>query len=159
SGDPVSIAADGNTVYASAGSLYVTNDQRWRYRGLPVPGPVAAPNLPAGPAGPGGPGPAADGTEIYQFDISGAARPRFVASGSVPGWLLNQYALSEFGGHLRVASSTAQPERGPQGAQTRVSVLTRHGARLAVTGAVGGLGRGEQVYAVRFAGPVGYVVT
>ncbi len=164
SGDPVSVAADGDTVYASQTSLYVANDQRWRYWG----GPIAL-DAPARP-GPGGP----DGrTEIYQFDISGAGRPAFVASGSVPGWLLNQYSLSEFDGHLRLATTTAAPvplgpagnsppggTRNPQGGtQNSVWVLTRHDARLAVTGSVGGLGRGERVYAVRFLGPVGYVVT
>ena len=30
---------------------------------------------------------------------------------------------------------------------------------LAVTGHVGGLGKSEQIYAVRFVGPLGYVVT
>src|SRR5262249_12398299 len=101
--------------------------------------------------------------------ISGAGRPAFVASGSVPGWLLNQYSLSEFDGHLRLATTTAAPvplgpagpagNRPQDGTQNSVWVLTRHDARLMVTGSVGRLGRGERVYAVRFLGPVGYVVT
>jgi hypothetical protein len=40
-----------------------------------------------------------------------------------------------------------------------VHVLRREGRELAEVGTVGGLGRGERIYAVRFAGPVGYVVT
>jgi len=38
-------------------------------------------------------------------------------------------------------------------------VLEQVGARLVIVGKVGGLGLGDQIYAVRFAGPVGYVVT
>jgi hypothetical protein len=40
-----------------------------------------------------------------------------------------------------------------------VAVLTQRGDRLVEVGSVGGLGKGEQIYAVRFVGPVGYVVT
>ena len=38
-------------------------------------------------------------------------------------------------------------------------MLTRQGDRLVQVGSVGGLGAGEQVYAVRYAGDRGYVVT
>ena len=40
-----------------------------------------------------------------------------------------------------------------------VSVLEQHGGRLTTVGLVDGLGRGEQIRAVRFLGPLGYVVT
>jgi uncharacterized secreted protein with C-terminal beta-propeller domain len=154
-GDPVSIAADGDTVYATPGNLYVANDQRWRFWRGPVAQGAGA------------------RTELYQFDISGAGPPRFVASGAVTGWLLNQYSMSEFGGRLRVASTSQPPWQMPTGAMppvdrppqavpltdSAVSVLTRQGDRLALTGLVRGLGKGEQIYAVRFVGPTGYVVT
>jgi len=42
---------------------------------------------------------------------------------------------------------------------SRVTVLRRSGDRLGAVGQVSGLGKGEQIYAVRFIGPVGYVVT
>ena len=44
---------------------------------------------------------------------SGASgRPaRYVASGEVPGWLVNQYALSEWQGPLRVATTSGGAER------------------------------------------------
>jgi uncharacterized secreted protein with C-terminal beta-propeller domain len=154
-GDPVSVAADGDIVYATPGNLYVANDQRWRFWRGPVAQGAGA------------------RTELYQFDISGAGPPRFLASGAVTGWLLNQYSMSEFGGRLRVASTSQPPWRMPTGAMppigrppqavpltdSAVSVLTRQGDRLALTGLVRGLGKGEQIYAVRFVGPTGYVVT
>jgi hypothetical protein len=40
-----------------------------------------------------------------------------------------------------------------------VTVLTERGDQLVQVGQVGGLGRNEQIYGVRFHGPIGYVVT
>jgi len=99
-------------------------------------------------------------TEIYKFDLSQPGQPRYAASGAVDGWLLNQYSMSEWEGHLRVATTTGDP----WGAATRQSestvyVLAQRGEALARVGSVGGLGAGEQIYSVRFVGPVGYVVT
>ena len=45
---------------------------------------------------------------IYQFDTSGAGAPRYVDAASVPGWLINQYAMSEWDGHLRVATTSGR---------------------------------------------------
>ena len=44
-------------------------------------------------------------TEIYRFDITGSDGPVYEASGSVDGFLLNQFAMSEHDGYLRVAST------------------------------------------------------
>jgi len=178
-------------------------------------------------------------TQIHLFDTSGRNRPHYVASGEVTGALLNQFSMDEFGGDLRVATTTS-PTGGPilmgggtvmlgdgsgggsgggpavdvapippgdsagiaggpsggAGASSgqasassgqasassgqaaapvstsaataaravtadgsRVTVLRRSGDRLGAVGQVSGLGRGEQIYAVRFVGAVGYVVT
>jgi uncharacterized secreted protein with C-terminal beta-propeller domain len=146
---PVSVLAGGQTVYGSGGTLYVTDR----------PGPDPAGTTPQAGRTPQVP----SRTDIYQFDIGGTGRPRFAASGSVPGELLNQYSMSEYGGHLRVATTWGQgvqpPGATPAGTESAVYVLARRGGRLEQVGKVGGLGRGERVYAVRFLGPVGYVVT
>src|SRR4029453_8083877 len=103
-------------------------------------------------------------TEIHKFDVSGSGKPRYVASGAVDGRLLNQYSLSEYDGYLRVAttldsrSGPASPGGAAQ-SESRVTVLTQRGDGLQYVGSVGGLGEGEQIYAVRFIGTVGYVVT
>ncbi|MFG1674666.1 beta-propeller domain-containing protein [Micromonospora sp. NPDC049282] len=142
-GDPVTVAADGDTVYSSGPRLYLTNDQRWR---MPV-------RRGASPGQPDG------ATEIYQFDLA-AGTPRYVAAGSVPGRLINQYALSEWNGHLRVATTTGDSWGGPgRDSVSGIHVLRTDGATLTQVGQVTGLGRGEQIYAVRFLGPTGYVVT
>jgi hypothetical protein len=103
-------------------------------------------------------------TEIHKFDVSEPGKPEYVASGEVDGWLLNQYSLSEYAGHLRVATtrngSPAQvtPADAPA-TESQVTVLVQEGRQLTEVGSVDGLGKGEQIYAVRFIGPVGYVVT
>ncbi|HEX6871186.1 MAG TPA: beta-propeller domain-containing protein, partial [Micromonosporaceae bacterium] len=151
-GQPTVLVADGDTVYSNGPSLYVASDQRWRIMpmlGRPVGGQVAS-QLPQ------------QRTEIYQFDTAAAGRPSFVAGGSVPGYLINQYAMSDWDGHLRVATTTGEAWAGANGgvpSKSAVYTLVRRGKNLVETGRVEGLGKGERIYAVRFAGPVGYVVT
>ena len=135
-GDPVGIVADGDTVYGTPTSLYVANNETWR--------------LTAGAAGTVGP---PRNTEIYRFAISGPGKPVFAASGSVPGTLLNQYAMSEWDGRLRVATTDAATNA------SAVRVLQEQAGKLVQVGSIGGLGQGERIYSVRFLGPRGYVVT
>uniref|UniRef100_A8LXD6 Secreted protein with C-terminal beta-propeller domain n=1 Tax=Salinispora arenicola (strain CNS-205) TaxID=391037 RepID=A8LXD6_SALAI len=140
-GNPVSVAADADTVYSTGGSLYLVG-QRW----VEVP--------PAPDRRPGQIGEAI--TDIYQFDTAAAGRPRYVAAGTIPGRLINQYALSEWQGHLRVATTTGQDERT---SESGVHVLRRQGDTLTPTGAVTGLGPGEWIRSVRYLGDTAYVVT
>jgi uncharacterized secreted protein with C-terminal beta-propeller domain len=94
-------------------------------------------------------------TSIHRFDISDPDRTWYAASGMVPGTLLNQFSLSEDKGILRAASTVGFGEE----AESKVTTLAHGGGRLVQRGQVGGLGRGEQIYAVRFIGDIGYVVT
>ena len=149
----VTVVADGQTVYGTAESLYIADD----HSGFPMPFDTTA--LRPFPVG----DPA---TEIHKFDVSEPGSPRYVASGRVDGWLLNQYSLSEHDGHLRVATTMDQrtdavpPDNGGAArSESGVSVLAERGDRLVEVGRVGGLGKGERIFAVRFLGPVGYVVT
>ena len=137
SSDPATVVADGDTVYGTPTSLYVANDQRWRLNTWRGRNNRTVPQH----------------TEIYRFDLTGAGRPVYTAGGTVPGWLVNQYAMSEWDGHLRVATTDDGPET------SAVRVLATRGDRLTQVGMVGGLGKGERIYSVRFVGPRGYVVT
>ncbi|MGW4797162.1 beta-propeller domain-containing protein [Nonomuraea sp. NPDC004297] len=94
-------------------------------------------------------------TEVHRFDISRPGAPSYVASGKVPGRLLNQYSLSEYDGHLRLATTDNSGDE--QASSSTVYVLDA--ATMARTGQVGGLGKGERIYSVRFVGPIGYCVT
>jgi hypothetical protein len=162
SGDGVSIVADGNTVYGTDTSLYVAGDERWLAeaavsagRGMPAEGAAGTPGSAAGQQ-----------TDIYRFDITKPGPPRFAAGGSVPGYLIDQYALSEWQGYLRIATTTgtswALADGPPANAQTSSSavyVLSTRGPVMRLAGHVTGLGLTERIYSVRFMGPAGYVVT
>ncbi|WP_187369345.1 beta-propeller domain-containing protein [Baekduia soli] len=144
--DRDAIMAGAETVYGSADSLYVASR---RY----VPGLQDTGDVPRGLR-----------TEIDRFDASQPGVTRYAGSGTVPGFVVGQYALSEQDGRLRVAS-TDEPAWLPETAQadpaqSYVTVLApRPGGGLAQVGQVGGLGRGQRIYAVRFVGSTGYVVT
>ncbi len=101
-------------------------------------------------------------TQIHRFDVSAPRATRYRSSGGVRGFLLNQFSLSAHDGRLRVASTT-EPVSSEGGrdrkSQSFVTVLAEEGTRLVRVGRVGGLGRGERIYSVRFMGDTGYVVT
>jgi Beta propeller domain len=94
-------------------------------------------------------------TSIHRFDIAGPQRTDYRASGQVPGELLDQFSLSEDDGVLRAATTSTTAS----GSESQVTVLATRSGRLEKIGQVGGLGRGERIYAVRFIGDRGYVVT
>ena len=129
--DADAIFTSADTVYASTASLYVAT-QRWEDDG----GFVA-------------------NTSLHRFDASDPDRTRYMSSGAVPGTLLNQFSLSEQGRILRAATTVGF---GPD-AESKVTTLEHRDGHLTQRGQVGGLGRGERIYAVRFIGDVGYVVT
>jgi uncharacterized secreted protein with C-terminal beta-propeller domain len=94
-------------------------------------------------------------TSIHRFDTSDPDRTAYSASGAVPGTLLNQFAMSEDKGVLRAATTIGAD----RDAESKVTTLDQRGGQLLRRGQVGGLGLGERIYAVRFIGDVGYVVT
>ena len=142
--DSDSIVADGRTVYASQDSLYVAT-QRWLAQ--PVTEDTSEPPRIT--------------TAIHKFDISDPAATRYRGSGTVSGYLLSQWALSEHKGVLRVASTEAPAwwGTGQEESESSVTTLGERDGALVQLGRVGGLGKGERVYAVRFIGDTGYVVT
>lgn len=90
-------------------------------------------------------------TSIRKFRLA-AEGPRFAASGEVRGQLLNQFSMSEFEGHLRVATSDGWRHNG-------LYVLAERRGELETIGRLEGFGRNERIYAVRMMGARGYVVT
>ena len=141
----VGLAAEGWTVYASAQSLYVAQTSQWLWdwfwstRGI--------------------------STTIHKFVLDPASSEpvRYAASGEVSGWALDQFAMSEYDGYLRVATTefdwwwgTTEDEE----QASSVTVLEDDGSGVLMpVGHVGGLGPGERIFAVRFLGDVGFVVT
>ena len=147
--DSDALMTDAETVYASDKSLYVAT-RRWLRAvdsSLPVPTDAEPPAI---------------RTQIHKFDISEAGSTRYEGSGDVTGYLLNQFSMSEHDGVLRTATTNgpiwwpAPTELG----ESAVTALKMNSAGvLGTVGRVGGLGKGERIYAVRFIGDTGYVVT
>jgi inhibitor of cysteine peptidase len=82
------------------------------------------------------------------------------ATGVVPGYLLNQFAMDEHKGYLRVATTIGESwgwglsNRGNQA--NDVYILD---SNLNIKGSILDLGLEERIYAARFIGDVGYLVT
>ena len=144
--DSTGILANGDTIYASAETLYVAtqdwNNWRWTQTGNEDDRPQAVT------------------TDIHKFDISDPQFTSYVATGRVDGYLLSQFAMDEHNGLLRVAP-TSQPTWWGGGfeSESMVTVLEKDGGELVEIGHVDGLGKGEQIYSVRFMEEVAYVVT
>ncbi len=98
-------------------------------------------------------------TAIHRFTIA-EGRAEYVASGEVPGYLINQFALDEFDNHLRVATTAWLNMSNPYGWDiqqvSNVYVLNMTMSRV---GHLEGLAPDEMIYSVRFIGPTGYLVT
>lgn len=171
--DPVpfgqaTVVASTETVYATAESLYIASSRseevvtgnrisNWRMH-----------------------------TSIHRFDISDPARAVYASAGDVKGMLLNQWALNERDGLLRVATTidgvtsnipvpaplvdgpssdsdgvatVAAPDSMPATTESQIVVLRERGENLVPIGHVGGLGLGERIFAVRYLGDLAAVVT
>jgi Beta propeller domain len=136
------VVAGGSTVYATTDTLYVATPR--------VPEPQSDSDVQNVRTDP-------PTTLVHSFGLSGT-NADYQASGEVAGWLLNQYAMSALDGNLRVATTEDADEFG-SARSSSVRVLHRDGDQLVESGAVTGLGKGERIYAVRFVGPLAYVVT
>ncbi|GII53114.1 hypothetical protein Pth03_15030 [Planotetraspora thailandica] len=160
SDSPITVAADGDTVYGTATSLYVTSNPRWWFRPMLIDD-VALPTPADGSPREPDPTPSTppERTEVHRFDIGAPGAPRYTGSGSVPGRLLNQYSLSEDKGNLRVATTSEAANVGAPAGGGESGVYVLDASTLAQVGSVTGLGKGERIYAVRFMGDLGYVVT
>ena len=96
-----------------------------------------------------------DETQIHRWDFSDAGSPTYRGAAEVNGHLINQFAISEFDGHLRVASTRFDRV----GTSSELTVFTVGDDTLQELASLQGLGPNERIYAVRFLGDRAYVVT
>lgn len=90
---------------------------------------------------------------IHRIAFSGA-RVTYEASGEVPGRILNQFALDEHEGYLRVATTT-----GEMWGEKSLNHLFVLDSNLKRVGSVENLAPGERIFSVRFMGDRAYLVT
>lgn len=116
-------------------------------------------------------------TTLHRFELKEDGGTRYSASGIVHGWILNAFGLSEYEGHIRVATQVDRFGTGykpinvftlPITPRTVAPLLSGPAAPveesdgkayLQVGGELIDIAHGEDLFAVRFAGDIGYVVT
>ncbi|MFT5524755.1 MAG: inhibitor of cysteine peptidase [Pirellulaceae bacterium] len=93
-------------------------------------------------------------TEIrkLEFELYGHGVTQ-TAEGSIPGWLDNSFSMDEHNGFLRITAMS----NWQSGAD--LYVMEHSGTALEIVGQINDMAPGEQIYATRFVGDRGYVVT
>jgi inhibitor of cysteine peptidase len=89
-------------------------------------------------------------TSIHRIHIEGD-EIEYVASGEVPGMVLNQFSMDEHDSYFRVATTTQAETTG-----NHVYILDMD---LNIVGSLVNLAPGEMIYSARFMGERGYLVT
>lgn len=126
------VAGTDGTVYASSENLYVAS-HCWSLPWLRFAGVEMA--------------------GIYKFALGTDSVP-LKATGAVPGWVLNQFSMDEEDGFLRIATTSWRGDLA-----NNVFVLGQTGNQLNIVGSLTNLGLGERLYAARFLGDRGFLVT
>lgn len=142
--DGTAVVAQGETVYSSTESLYVATNV-W------IPNEVWGTDVVRRIE-------EEYSTAIHKFDISDGST-EYAASGAVDGHLLNQFAMDEYDGYLRMATTDGPPWGFDEKAESFVTVLQERDGALQKVSEVGGMGRGERIFSVRFIADAAYVVT
>ena len=116
---------------------------------------------------------------LYVFDRSGSAEDgsttqilqfvwdndtgsiHFVATGEVPGAMLNQFSADEHDGYLRIATTSSNFRSGNWSGRSEndLFVLQEDGGILEFVGSLQNLAMGESIRSVRYMGERGFVVT
>lgn len=97
-------------------------------------------------------------SDIHKFNISGASsQVAYTASGLVKGGVLNQFAMDENNGNLRVATSYGRVPS--KDVHSTMTVLDQVGNALVPIGIVDRIAPNEDIRSVRFDGDRGYIVT
>ena len=136
-GDATSIMAEGEVVYASAESLYVSHVVR-DFSGFAT---QPSSSIQAE-------------TVVHKFGLEADGQASYEGSGAVVGQPLNQFAFHEHNGHLFVATTVFSKRW-----ESFVTSLEDVGDQLLISHKVGNLGKGEKIYAVRYVDDQAYVVT
>ncbi|HEX2672296.1 MAG TPA: beta-propeller domain-containing protein, partial [Polyangiaceae bacterium] len=158
----VAIVGAAETVYGNAGSLVLAGrayvdpwlwQQSYAYNSRTDANGATPPTVPVETL---------NYTHLHLFDVT-TAQPAYVASGTVPGDVKDQFALDEKQGLVRVTTTELRTGPGPspelQNQLSHVFVLKNGGQGLSVIGDTGPIAPGEQLYSTRYIGDKAYVVT
>lgn len=155
-----SLLGSGDTVYMSTGGIYLADNEYYRDAGEERTESVyKVTDYVSGSR-----------TRITRYDISGGS-VTLAASGSVPGYLNDQFSLDEHNGYLRVVTTVSTDSYSVYVDEERdftnyvwddsasFNGLYILDGGLATVGKVDGLAEDEIVYSARFDGDIAYFVT
>jgi uncharacterized secreted protein with C-terminal beta-propeller domain len=138
------MVGESGEIYASKSALYVAC-YRWRYWSESQIG--------------GEPG---DTSEIHKFLIGGGYSPWYAGTGEVEGRVLNQFAMDEYNGSLRVATTTEATGASGRPQLNHLFVLRPlawWSTKLYKIGEIRDIAPNERIYSTRFMGERAFVVT
>jgi hypothetical protein len=100
---------------------------------------------------------------VHAFDVSEPGETRYLASGRVEGLLFDQFSIDEENGYIRLATTDNRwarwwDEEAPD-PDNHIFVLDHIGDELVTVGHVGGIAPNESIFAARFVGDRGFLVT
>ncbi|MDR1852037.1 MAG: beta-propeller domain-containing protein [Propionibacteriaceae bacterium] len=121
----LSVLGGAETVYMSETNLYLAKTD-WNYTAT-----TEATNV-----------------QLARISLNGGV-PKLEAQAKIPGYLLNQFALDEYEGYLRVATTTV-------GNDVQLTILD---SSLSKVGQIKRIAKDEALQSVRFMGAVGYAVS
>jgi inhibitor of cysteine peptidase len=132
------IVGSGENVYASLANLYIAQTSWPTYDNI---GQLVGDNVQT--------------TVITKFALSNGS-VTYTATGEIKGHILNQFAMDEYDGYFRIATTISGYVDNRDTSTNNVYVLD---ATLKATGALEDVAPGESIYAVRFMGKRAYLVT
>ncbi|MDD3270151.1 MAG: beta-propeller domain-containing protein, partial [Syntrophomonadaceae bacterium] len=138
---------NGDNIYASDKNLYIAVS-RYQQQVQPLIKDSAAAVV--------NPAPASEQTKLYRFALTGG-KIDYSGKAEVPGRILNQFSMDEYGGYFRIATTSGEVWRNDQyTSQNNLYVVDDN---LTVCGKLENLAPGEQIYSTRFMGDRAYMVT
>ncbi len=142
-----------STIYVSTSNIYVVYTNYPAYYADGIPGDVFNGGVVSTPAiGVEGSG---DNSTIFRASYSNGT-VTVQATGTIPGSVLNQFSMDEYNGYFMVATSGYASVGSYATTSDDVFVLNQNMSQVAV---LRNIAPGENIYAVRFVGDMGYVVT
>jgi inhibitor of cysteine peptidase len=129
------ILGNGQSVYASLNSIYIAQSQRvYGFDKLTEE--------------------SKEKTIVTKFNLN-KGKINYIATGEIPGRILNQFSMDEHENHFRIATTKGNVW-GEKKSSNNVYVLN---SKMRTVGELEDLAPGERIYSVRFMGDRGYVVT
>ena len=140
-----------STVFVSTSNIYVVYSNYREYADADnIPGDVFSGGVITSPSA----GQEQNSTIFRASYTNGTVAVQAV--GSVPGNVLNQFSMNEYDGYFQVATSRLATINGNATESDDVYVLNQNMSQVS---ALQNIAPGENLYAVRFVGDMGYVVT